>query len=103
MKFFLYEQKLFLSRRRIPSATLLHEQLIHLTSHPACHNIANGIKPESDPKKTDKHAADYSNVVCWGVKGLCEMYKIVHTTMWPKVSVFLVKQFWFIQEKKSCN
>ena len=26
--------------------------------HPACHNIANSIKPGSDYKKTDKHAAD---------------------------------------------
>ena len=26
--------------------------------HPACHNIANGIKPGSDSKKTDKHAAN---------------------------------------------
>ena len=27
---------------------------------PACHNIVNGIKPGSDSKKTDKHAADCS-------------------------------------------
>ena len=46
--------------------------------HPACFNIANGIKPGSNSKKTDKHAAD----------------------MWPKVSVSLIKkQFLFIQEK----
>ena len=36
--------------------------------HPACHNIANGIKPGSDSKKTDEHAADCSKAVCWGVK-----------------------------------
>ena len=35
---------------------------------PVCHNIANGIKPGSDSKKTDKHAADCSKAVCWGVK-----------------------------------
>ena len=29
--------------------------------------IANGIKPGSDSKKTDKHAADCSKAVCWGV------------------------------------
>ena len=34
----------------------------------ACHNIANGIKPGSDSRKTDKHAVDYSKAVCWGVK-----------------------------------
>ena len=28
--------------------------------HPACHNIVNGIKPGSNSKKTDKHAADCS-------------------------------------------
>ena len=36
--------------------------------HLACHNIANGIKPGSDSKKTDKHDADCSKAVCWGVK-----------------------------------
>ena len=36
--------------------------------NPACHSIANGIKTESDSKKTDKHAADCSKAVCWGVK-----------------------------------
>ena len=35
--------------------------------HPACHNIANGIKPGCNSKKTDKHAADCSLAVCWGV------------------------------------
>ena len=36
--------------------------------HPVCHNIVNGIKPGSNSTKTDKHAADYSKAVCWGVK-----------------------------------
>ena len=36
--------------------------------HPACHSIVNGIKPGSKSKKTDKHAADCSKAVCWGVK-----------------------------------
>ena len=35
---------------------------------PVWHNIANGIKPGSNSKKTDKHAADCSKVVCWGLK-----------------------------------
>ena len=30
--------------------------------HPACHNIANGIKPGNNSKKTDKHAADCSKL-----------------------------------------
>ena len=29
---------------------------------PECHNIANGIKPESNSKKTDKHAAVAKNL-----------------------------------------
>ena len=36
--------------------------------HPACHNIANGIKPGSDSRKNDKHAVDCSKAVCLGVK-----------------------------------
>ena len=31
-------------------------QLVFSNVHPACHNIANGIKPGSDSKKIDKHA-----------------------------------------------
>ena len=33
--------------------------------HPACFNIVNGIKLQSNSKKTDKHAADCSKAVCW--------------------------------------
>ena len=36
--------------------------------HPACHNIADGIKPESYYKKTDKHATDCTKAVCLVVK-----------------------------------
>ena len=36
--------------------------------HPACHSIVNGIKPGSNSKKTDKHAADCSKAICWGIK-----------------------------------
>ena len=34
----------------------------------ACHKIANGIKPGSNSRKTDKHAVDCSKAVWWGVK-----------------------------------
>ena len=44
--------------------------------HPAYHNNANGFKPGSNSKKTDKHAADCSKAVCWGVKYLCEIFKL---------------------------
>ena len=36
--------------------------------HPVCRNIANGIESGSDSKTTDKHAADCSKAVCWGLK-----------------------------------
>ena len=51
-------------------------QLFFSKVHPAFHNIANGIKPGSDSKKTDKHAEDCSKAVRWGIKDLCEMYKL---------------------------
>ena len=44
-------------------------QMIFSKVHPARHNIVlNRIKPGSYAKKTDKHVADYSKAVCWGVK-----------------------------------
>ena len=36
--------------------------------HPACGNTVNGIKPGSDSKMTNKHAADCTKAVFWGVK-----------------------------------
>ena len=36
--------------------------------HPACHNIANSIKPGSYSKTTDRHVADSSKAVCLGLK-----------------------------------
>ena len=43
-------------------------QLFLSKVRPACHNIANGIKPGRNSKKSDKHAADGSKAVCLGVK-----------------------------------
>ena len=43
-------------------------QIVFSKVQPACHNIVNGIKPGSNSKQTDKHAADYSKAVCWDVK-----------------------------------
>ena len=42
-------------------------QIVFSKVLPACHNIANGINPGSNIKMTDKHAADCSKDVCWGV------------------------------------
>ena len=74
-------------------------QLFFSKVHPVCYNIANGIKLGSDSKKTDKHAANCSRAVCWGVKWSMWDILTVDTTMWPKVSVSLVKKYFlFIQE-----
>ena len=43
-------------------------QMIFSKVHPACHNIANGIKPGSNSKKNDTPAAECSKAVCWGIK-----------------------------------
>ena len=45
-----------------------HATVFFSKVYPACRNIANGIKPGSDSRKTDKHAVDCSKAVCWGVK-----------------------------------
>ena len=46
----------------------VHATVFFSKVRPVCHNIENGIKPGSDSKRTDKHAADCSKAVCWGVK-----------------------------------
>ena len=43
-------------------------QMVFSKVHPACHSIVNRIKQGSNAKKTEKHAADCSKAVCWGVK-----------------------------------
>ena len=43
-------------------------QMVFSKVNPGCHSIVNSIKPESNSKETDKHAADCSKDVCWGVK-----------------------------------
>ena len=70
--------------------------------HPACHNIVNGTKPGSDSKKTDKHAVGCSKTYLAALSDLSEMYKkiyIVQTTMWPKVSVYLIKNMFCLYRK----
>ena len=43
-------------------------QMVFSKVHPACQDFANSIKPGSNSEKTDKHAADCTKTVCWGVK-----------------------------------
>ena len=46
----------------------VHATVFFFKVHPSCHNIANGFKPGSNSKKTDKHPADCSKAERWGVK-----------------------------------
>ena len=49
--------------------------------YPACHLGANGIKPGSKSKMTDKHTAEHSNAACLGLDWhVCDVY-IAHTTI----------------------
>ena len=51
-------------------------QMVFSKVHLTCHSIVNGIKPRSNSKKTDKHAADCSKAVRGAKSDLCEMYKL---------------------------
>ena len=68
---------------------------------PACHNIANGIKPGSNSNKTDKHVANCSKAVCLGVKDICEMYKLLYNNVAKGIRLLDIKkkQILFLQEK----
>ena len=52
----------------VESLLFMFMHLFFSKVHSACHNIVNGIKPGSDSRKTEKHAVDCSEAVCWGVK-----------------------------------
>ena len=43
-------------------------QMVFSEVFPACHDIANGIKPGSNSKKTEKHAADGPKSCMLGLK-----------------------------------
>ena len=59
--------------------------------HTTCHLDANRIKPGSNSKMADKHAAENSKSACMGVnKSMNDVYS-AHTTIWPEVSVSLTK------------
>ena len=48
--------------------TVVHVQVnVFFKIHSACQSDANGIKPGSNEKMTDKHAAEYSKTACWDV------------------------------------
>ena len=71
-------------------------QMVFSKVHPACHSIVNGIKPGSNSKKTDKHAAD-----CYmlGLKVIYVRYIICSYNNVAEGSRLLVKKaFLFIQE-----
>ena len=45
--------------------------------HLVYRNDANEIKPRSNLKMTDKHAAEYSRIACLGVINLHVMYELL--------------------------
>ena len=59
-----------------------------------------GIKPGSNSKKTDKHAADCSKAVCWGVKIYVRCINCSYNNVAKHICLLdKKKQFLFIQEK----
>ena len=48
----------------ICSVVHVHANVFFSKVLPACHNMVNGIKPGSNSKKTDMHAALCSKAVC---------------------------------------
>ena len=67
-----YRKYIYLGQNTFTYCSWITVVLVHVKVlskiHPVCHNIANGIKPGSNTKITDKHAAECSKVVCWGFK-----------------------------------
>ena len=70
-------------------------QMVFSQVHPACHNIANGTKPGSNTKMTDKHAADGSKAVCWG-------RKVIHVRCLHCSYNNLAKGIRLLDKKASC-
>ena len=80
-------------------------QLFFSKVHPACHNIANSIKPGGNSKKTDKHAAECSKELC--MLGLKVIYVRCINCSYNNVAKgyvsFIKKHFLFIQEKSHAS
>ena len=76
-------------------------QLFFSKVHPACHNMVNSIRPGSDSKKTDKHAANCSKAVCWGGGGKVIYVRCIscsYNNVAKDIRLLDKKQFLFIQE-----
>ena len=59
--------------------------------HPTNHLDANGIKPGSNSKMTDKNTAEQSNTSCLGVDWpVCDVYS-AHTTIKPEILISLTE------------
>ena len=68
--------------------------------HPACHKFANGIRPGSESKKTDKHAGDCSKDVCWRRKVIyVKCTNCSYNNVAKGIRLLDSKHFLFIQEK----
>ena len=79
-------------------------QLFFSKVHPVCHNVLNRIKPGSDSKMTDKHAADCSKAVCWGRKVIyVRCINCPYKNVAKGIRLLDKKAFLCIQEKISCK
>ena len=63
-------------------------QMIFFKVYPASHYITNRIKPGSNSKKTDKHAANSSKSVCWGVIDCSYNNVVIGISLLDKKAIF---------------
>ena len=73
-------------------------QMVFSKVHPACRSIVNGIKPGSNSKKTDKHAADCSKVVLGRKVIYVRCISCLYNNVAKSIRLLDKKQFLLIQE-----
>ena len=70
-KLFFYHKYVYLDKNTLMHCSRITAVHIHVNvfskTHTARNSDANGIKPGSNQKTTDKHAAEDSKTVCWDV------------------------------------
>ena len=78
--------------------------MVFFKVHPMCHNISNGIKRGRNSKKTDKHAADCSKAVCWGLNGKAKclslsgnIYALLLSSLIKPVASCVHEKIWYFE------
>ena len=70
-KIFFYQKYVHLGKNTFIHCSRITVVHVHVNVifkiHPACLCDAKAIKPGSNQKMTNKHAAEYSKCVCWDV------------------------------------